>query len=243
MSAAEDKVRAALLRVLARPDDTHYGTTCPRIGWYPDDDTGILTDVLQEYTDCCSAVCLVGEALMYQLDRITDDYAAGTISKHVAAARWAVWHKVAMNNLFDLVHGSEDLTFEDMYDDLETWTQMYWECVYSCDDGSAWVYFRSDHFIDIVQRLPIDTNLDDICAALLHVEPTAFVCTEDWEGVFVYASPRAEPCGDPLPGHNLNPKVVGYAPGSDGSPAFVLPEDILANCLEQHRAMQPGGDA
>jgi hypothetical protein len=233
-----NRLRQVLLAGMTDPDCA-YGREFPRIGWYPDDDSGILTDVLQDMCDTVPIGLIYWAPELSKWFNLRDAYKEGRISAAVARARWRVWFDQIWEDLLSSLMPRDALSFDEAFDN-EEWMDDVVDFIYSANtDG--WLYTSgtgSATFMRVMDEMPRDVDLTAICTAALRLDPNLFLCLVDWEGAFVYASPKVEGCSLPEKESGFRPETIGYGPGSGDLPTFVLPDDIIKACLEQARAAE-----
>jgi hypothetical protein len=225
-------VREAVLRSLQSGNVHQHGKEFPRIGYYGHDERGILQELLYESCDTVPGYILILEPLLHQMRQMLEKVEAGELSPVVGRALW-------LRSVKELVfHLPIDPDVPVLDYDLALDTKASeWACdleehFYDLDDGSCWIHVESSAFWNVLSQMPPDSDLGDVACAVLRVDPRAFICVIDNDGVFVYASPEADCCSATPPGSMFRGTAVGEATTPGSFPTFVLPDKILRDFIE-----------
>jgi hypothetical protein len=223
------KLTEIVRRSLANSGITPYGTDLPRVGFLPHDDTGIMLDVLCENCESSPVSAFLAEPLIYSGHLIADALEEGRISEAVAYSRFREWREAVLEWMHGWGFVDSTLRFEDLID-YSIFDEI-WDAAYGMDDGGAWIYSSGMDPLSAAVEMPLESSIDDIAAVAALHKPNAFLCFYDYDGIYIYASPRVQNCA-PSKLHGNSP-AVGDILVAGPHPTFVLPERIQKDALEQ----------
>jgi len=204
--------------------DLPYGSQLPRVGFLPHDDEGILMDIFCEMTDAGPVSNLIAEPLINEAHNILEGLDEGIYTEAVARSMHREWTAKIEEWLWGMT--PEHKKFDALVD--HSVCEWLWDTVYSMDGGGAWMYIRSKRFDHVVAELPVEKTIDEIAAIVAVLEPDAFICVWDYDGVYIYCSPNIQNCGET----KNHTDCVGGVNTDGPHPTYVLPKDILKGALE-----------
>lgn len=226
------KLTEIIRQTLANPDATPYGTDLPRVGFMPNDSTGILFDILCEECDALPASAFIAEPLVYRGHCIVEDLEDSRISEAVAYSRFREWRDTVLEWMEGGWLTSGEMKFDDLID--HTLCEMIWDAAYNMDDGGAWIYARNVDPLAAAVEMPLQSSIDEIAAVAVLNKPGAFMCLYDYDGIYIYASPKTQNCATSAAhGHC---QAVGDVVQEGPHPTFVLSDHLLKEALEQAEA-------
>jgi hypothetical protein len=220
------RLTEVIRRALRAPGDLPFGKDLPRVGFLPHDSEGILQDILQDTAEYMPAAVLITEPLTNAAHDIIDALEAGSISEAVARARHREWltsldEWFYIGGLVEVSQDFDDFVNHQVCEGIES-------LAYEYDEGGGYLYTMAEQFHAVVSEMPAETPIEEVVAVLARVEPDAFVCLWDYDGIYIYCSPAVEGCAA-AEGH-AGP--VGDILTNGPYATYVLPASIRAAALE-----------